>query len=472
MIIGGIIMNTNETMTVLPNGKLPLLVKIGYSIGNFAKALLAVSTGAFLLYFYVNVCGINSKVASTIILAAKIWDIINDPMMGAIVDRTKSKEGKCRFYLKWFSVPAGIIFALSFFMPDFAASGKVIWAVVTYVLQGMLSTVLLIPMNTLMGRITTDQQQRVQLNQFCVLFSLAASMLTQAVTMRMVVAAGGDDMIKGFAVVGVIYGIIYALCHLIVFFSTKGYEPLEHLQEEKAESSETSETLNEVSLKERIAALLKNGMWLVIIVMFLMQNLGMALENSTMAFYFQYNHNNDMTLYSIFSSVGTVTSIIDIVILDVLTKKIGIARTASFGAALACFGYLMRFFLHDASTVVMTVGWILGQFGGGLISCTILLLIFQSKDYGLKKTGIDNDAILMSGFSVSYKIGMAVGGAILGYVMSAAFVNGAETQTAEVQAFFLKCSTLLPGLCYLIATVLCILICSYEKTLKTEKSKA
>lgn len=461
-------MNKSETITSLPAGKLPLLVKIGYSIGNVAKALLAVSTGAFLLYFYVNVCGIDSKVASTIILAAKIWDIINDPMMGAVVDRTKSKEGKCRFYLKWFSVPAGIIFALSFFMPDFAAPGKVVWAAVTYVLQGMMSTILLIPMNTLMGRITVDQQQRVQLNQFCTLFSLAGSMLVQAFTMRLVMSAGGEDMVKGFAVVGILYGIIYAICHLIVFFSTKGYEPLEHLQESEDESPDTSETLNEISLKERLGALLKNGMWLAIIGMFLLQNLSMALENSTMAFYFQYNHNNDMSLYSIFSTVGTVAALIDIAILNIITKKIGLARTAGFGACLACFGYLLRYFLHDASHMVMTVGWFSAQIGGSLISCTVLLLIFQSREYGMRKTGIDNDAILMSGFSVSYKTGMAIGGAILGYVMPAAFVNGAATQTAEVQAFFLKCSTFLPGICYAIVIVLCILIRRYEKTLKAE----
>lgn len=94
---------------------LPWRVKILYAAGSFSKALLAVAMAAFMLYFYTDVCGIDSTVAATIILIAKIWDIINDPLMGAIIDRTRSKEGKCRFWLKYMSVPGMVIVALCFF---------------------------------------------------------------------------------------------------------------------------------------------------------------------------------------------------------------------------------------------------------------------------------------------------------------------------------------------------------------------
>lgn len=103
---------------------LPWRVKICYGFGGFAKALLAVSMAAFMLYFYVDVCGLNSGVASTIILIAKIWDIINDPMMGAYVDKKQSKHGKCRFFLRAMAIPGGVIFALCFFMPEISTTGK------------------------------------------------------------------------------------------------------------------------------------------------------------------------------------------------------------------------------------------------------------------------------------------------------------------------------------------------------------
>lgn len=460
-------MKNQGIITSVQDVKLPMSVKIGYTIGNFAKALLAVSTAAFLLFFYTDVCGINPKIASTIILIAKIWDIINDPMMGAIVDKTISKEGKCRFYLKYFSVPAGIIFALTFFMPNFAMPGKVAWAAVTYILQGMFSTVLLIPMNTLMGRITANEKQRVQMSQLANIFSMAGTMVVTGVTMRIAMAAGGGDMVKGFAVVGVIYGIAYVLCHLIVFFTTKGYEPLEHLAEDEGQQEEHE--INHTPLSERLGALLKNTMWLAIIAMFLLNNLAMALENAALPFYIQYDHGNDQNLYSIFSLVGTVTVFADIAVLNILTNKIGVARTAVFGAAVAAAGYFFRLAASDGSTSIITIGWTLSQFGMGLISCVILLLIFQSRDYGMRKTGVDNEAILMSGFSVSYKTGMAIGGAIMGYIMPAAYVAGAETQIESVQHFFFQCSTLLPGICNAICACICVVIYKFEKGLKSEK---
>ena len=208
----------------LQTGRLPWKVKICYATGAFSKNILAVSTAAYLLFFYTDICGVDPKIASTIILAAKIWDIINDPMMGAIVDKSHSKEGKCRIWLKYFSVPAGIILALTFFMPGFSSTGKAVWVAVTYVLQGMASTVLLIPMNTLLGRITIDRQERAQITQLAGFIGMAGTYFVTGFTMKLVGIFGGADMQKGFMYMGMVFGVLYMIGHLFVYFGTKGYD--------------------------------------------------------------------------------------------------------------------------------------------------------------------------------------------------------------------------------------------------------
>lgn len=140
--------------------KLPARVKWMFASGDFGKTLLVVMTMGFSLYFYTNVLGMDPNVVSIIILIAKIWDFINDPMMGALVDKTRSKEGKCRMWLKYMSVPGGVCLALCFMMPNLVSTGKIVWVAVTYTLQGMASTALMIPMNTLMSRITVDPTER------------------------------------------------------------------------------------------------------------------------------------------------------------------------------------------------------------------------------------------------------------------------------------------------------------------------
>ena len=455
--------------TSVQDVKLPWPVKIGYSVGNFAKALLAVSVSVYLLYFYTDICGIDSKIASTIILIAKIWDIINDPMMGAIVDKTVSKEGRCRFYLKYFSVPAGIIFALSFFMPNFAMPGKVAWAAVTYILQGMASTILLIPLNTLMGRLTSNQQQRVHMNQFGTGFSLLGSMFVTGYTMKMVLSISPDNMQKGLFTVACIYGVLYAICHLIVFFVTRGYEPVERTA---AVSAAETEPAQKVSFGKRLTALLRNKMWLAVVAMWFVTNISMSLENSALPFYLQYNHGESMSqLYSLYSALGLIIPVICILCINQVTRRLGVARTALIGAILATCAYAFRFIAGDVSVLVIGIGWGIYQVGGGLLTCTVMLLVFEAKEYGAKETGVDNDAILMSGFSAAYKIGMAIGGAVLGYIIPAAYVPQAAEQVPEVLTFFFRCCTLLPMICSAICVAACIAVNVLGRRAKIEQSE-
>lgn len=457
-----------KVLTSVQPVKLPLKVKIGYSLGNVAKALLAVSTAAFLLYFYTNVCGIDAKIASTIIMVAKIWDIINDPMMGALVDRTVSPEGKCRFFLKRFAIPAGIIFVLSFTMPNFAMPGKVAWAAITYVLQGMASTVLLIPLNTLMGRITSDQTEQAKLSQYANFFSLLGQYAVQGFMMKGVVALGGGINVAGFTKVAVIIGVVYALIHLIVYWSVKGYEPVEQLAQDNTAIDGKQDQIR-VPLKQQIAALSKNKMWLWIIVMFFCMNVALYAEGSVMQFYFQYNHGNDLSLYTLYSNVTLVSAILVILTLSLLVKKLGVSKTAMLGCLLGVVGYLLRFALHDGTHLILGIGWTLSSIGSTLVNSTILLLIFESKEWGLKKTGVNNDAILMSGFSVSYKTGGALGGAVAGFLMPAAYIAGAEIQAENVQNYFFQWSTIYPGIAFAITFVALLVIMKYERDLKDSK---
>ena len=126
-----------ENYTANRDRTIPFKVKLCYSVGGFGKSLPTVMLMAYSLYFYNNLCGIDPLIVSTVILIARIWDFANDPLMAILVDRTRSGIGRCRIWLKYFSVPAGIAFALCFVMPDFAASGKVIWFIAFYVLQDL-----------------------------------------------------------------------------------------------------------------------------------------------------------------------------------------------------------------------------------------------------------------------------------------------------------------------------------------------
>lgn len=438
--------------------KLPWKVKLTYASGDLGKTISVIMTVAFSLYFYTEVCGINPAVASTIILIAKVWDFINDPMMGAIVDRTRSKEGKCRMYLKYFSVPMGVMLALCFYMPELTMTGKIVYIAITYVLQGMVSTALVIPQNTLMARMTVDPAERASLNAWRGYFSIAANLLAGSATIPIVGILGKGDMQKGFLWVGILYGILTILNYFIVFWGTKGYEPVE---ETKAGNTQEEE---KIPLGQSVKAMLTNAPWLFTFVMYFSIMLGVGIMGTSSLFYFQYNLGS-LELYSVVNMISLLASVPVYIFLKPLVKKFGNAKCAVIGSVIAITGCALRFVLQDASNVILFGGYLLMCFGQSLVSAVIMLLIFDCSVYGEWKTGIANEAILVSGYSVSYKVGQAIAAPTAGFLLGAVpYVSGAAMQEGSVLSLFFFENTALPGIAFVISLIMSLLLLKYTRT--------
>ena len=420
-----------------------------------------------MIFFYVDVCGIPNRVAAAIVLVAKIWDIINDPMMGAIVDRTKSKEGKCSFWLKRMSVPAIVIVGCCFFIPEISQTGQFVWVAVTYVLQSMVSTTLLIPLNTLLGRLSTDTRQRVHLTQVDGIMQMLSQWMVVSLTMNFVGVFGGGDMRKGFMYVGFIYAVIYGVCHLIVWAATHNYEPKEALAVQ--EETGTEENLNHTSaLKEillSLTAFAHNKVLLFCGAVAFLYTFGIAIESSAMAFYFQYTKAEAEGLYEIYGTLSMPVAILIYLFLDPIVNHIGKANTAVLGTIMTLAGYVLGFVTGDATTWIMMTRWFLEGLGTGLIGAVILLLIYDSKIYGVWKTGnSDTEAILVASYSLSYKIGMAIGGPAIGFLLDLVpYEPGAAVQPESVNNLFFCESTLIPAIIYVVALIFALLVRKYEK---------
>lgn len=438
--------------------KLPWRVRLCFGAGSIGKTGINVVMAAFMLFFYVDVMGMDSVVVSAIILIAKIWDIINDPMMGFLVDRTTGKkEGKCRFWLKYFSVPGGVCLALCMFMPELTATGKIIWVVVTYLLQGMVATILLIPMNTMIGRLSNDPAVRATLSQVQGIFGLATSFVVSGYTMSMVAFFGAGDMRVGFYKVGIIYGIGYALSHLIVYFGTKGYDAV--AADEIPDTTKANAPEEKLTLRKSLKALLQNKVWVAIVFSALMINLAVGIEQANLPFYFQYSFSNSDVLYSVYSTCSLVGALIPYLLLSFFIKWLGNARTAALGCALTVVGYMFRFAMADANLVIMIIGFLMEAVGQGLTASVLVLSIFDSRVYGLWKTGTDNEAVLMSGFSSSYKIGLALGTPVVGVLLKLVpYVQGAAEQAESVLSLLRFQATALVGFMFIIPFFLYVFV--------------
>lgn len=453
-------METNQT------GKLPLKVKLTFSIGYLGKNLLVLLNTYFLLYFYTDVVGISASAAGVIMFIARIWDAINDPMMGVIVDKTKSKLGKCRFYLKYFSVPTAVIITISYFCPELDTVGKIIWVAITYILQGMATTIVSVPHNALMARLTDNGTERVKIGQLNSVASLIVNVAVPALTLPMVSFFGGSNVMLGFVIAAGIYSAIYAITILISYWGSKGYDndiekPVLNKREE----------VQKISGWQMFKEGLKNKYALIVSVAYIFYMLNSAIMGSTLVYYFQYNIGNTglMSSYSTFVSIG---AIIALLIMGFMYKKFGNAKTCIFACAITAFGCVLRWVTNDSVIIVFYIAMISMGTGSSLLGAHVFQCIMDACTYNKLKTGKENQAIIMSIYTFAQKFGQAMGGVVAAWLLAMVpYIPNAETQAQSVLNLFFAENIIVPLVICLGVIFVFIYIARLEKQLQKMKSE-
>ncbi len=178
--------------------KVSVREKIGYGLGDTASNLFWQTFMMFLLFFYTDIFGIPAAVAGTMFLITRIWDTVNDPIMGVIADRTDTKWGKFRPWLLWLAIPFGLIGLLTFTTPNLGFTGKVIYAYITYTLMGMAYTAINIPYSALMGVMTPNSIERTSLSSYRFVFAFLGGLIVLGLTLPMVehFGKGNESIVK------------------------------------------------------------------------------------------------------------------------------------------------------------------------------------------------------------------------------------------------------------------------------------
>ncbi len=157
--------------------KLSLREKIGYGFGDAASSMFWKLFGMYLMFFYTDVFGITAAAAGVMMLITRVGDAFIDPLIGIMGDRTSTRWGKFRPYLLWIAVPFGIIGILTFTTPELSATGKIIYAYVTYSLMMIIYSLINVPYASLMGVMTADGKERTTLATYRFIFAFGGSFL-------------------------------------------------------------------------------------------------------------------------------------------------------------------------------------------------------------------------------------------------------------------------------------------------------
>jgi len=218
------------------SSKLPFWLKLLYGSGDWGIASIGMLRSIFYAIYLTDVVGIEPRLASIGALVGIVWDAINDPIIGTLSDRMKSKLGRRRPFLLWFAFPFGLSFVMLWSAPNWDTQvGLMIYVTLAFMLSDTLLTLVAVPYLSLTPELTQDYDERTSLSSFRTVFQLLSA-ITVVVTAPMIVDAvilGGGSQQQGFLMAGAVFGALGSLpLFFIGLFVRERFASEEQAQEE------------------------------------------------------------------------------------------------------------------------------------------------------------------------------------------------------------------------------------------------
>ncbi|MBV6393049.1 MAG: putative glycoside/cation symporter YagG [Anaerolineales bacterium] len=201
------------------SAKLPFWLKVLYGSGDWGIASVSMMRSIFYAIYLTDVVGIEPRLASLGALVGIVWDAVNDPIIGMLSDRVKSKLGRRRPFLLWFAFPFGLSFVILWSAPNWESQiGLLIYVTLAFMLSDTLTTLVAVPYYSLTPELTQNYDERTSLSSFRTVFQLASAMVVVIAAPMIVdaVMAGGGSQQQGFMAAGAVFGAIGALPLFII----------------------------------------------------------------------------------------------------------------------------------------------------------------------------------------------------------------------------------------------------------------
>ncbi len=424
----------------LHKGKVSVIEKTAYGLGDMASCLFYQIFTMFLLYFYTDVFGISAAAAGTMFLVVRMLDTFYDPIVGMLSDRTNSKYGKFRPWILYTVVPFGVIGFLTFFTPALATSAKLIYAYVTYTAMMFIYSTINVPYGALMAVMSHNSLERTSLSAFRSISAFVGGLVVQAFTLKLVhyfglLKANADGSVNeqfGFSAAMGIYSVLAVIMFFTTFFLCE--ERVKPISDEKS------------TFKNDIKDLLSNVPWLILTLVGIMTCLYVAIRNGSIIYYFKYYVNNAGTadlfgfkigpeaLVSSFMVVGTACSILGTILLKPMAALIGKKRVYMLSMFLGTVLSISYFFLDKDQISLMFILQALCNFAVGPVAAVMWSMYADTADFSELKTGRRATGLIYSSGNFAQKFGWSIGGAISGYLLAYfGFVaNAPVTQNTEM----------------------------------------
>lgn len=366
--------------------------KLGYGVGAIGLDLSYGLFYSYLSYYLSSVLNIPEAFLLILTPIARIWDGINDPMMGTIVDNTKTKFGKYRPWILIGAISNAVVLSLLF--TSFGMSGMklYIYIAVMYILWGMTNTMADIPYWSMVPSFTSEEKERNLVATVARTFSGIGQGIISILTPIICPLLASDLEQKtdkgysasGFSKWAIICGIALVLFSLVCVLTTK-------------ETNVVYNKKQKFSLKQIFNVIKSNDQLVVFMIFAMLSNAGWYLTSSTAAYYFS-DALGDPTKQSLFGTIGSVGSILGLLVVPVLSGKFTKRTTYTISLSLSIVGYtlMLIFGAFIKIPIVLDFCYIVASIGISSMFVSQTIFLADIVDYGEYKNGTRNESITFS----------------------------------------------------------------------------
>ena len=382
--------------------KLTAKQKAAFGIGAVGKDMVYALSASYVMYFYQDVLGLSATFVGLILMIARVFDALNDPFMGVIVAKTRTRWGRFRPWILTGTVLNALVLYALFAAPDLSQAGMMVYFSIVYILWGVTYTMMDIPYWSMIPAVTSTPADRENLSVVGRTCAGVGAALIAMFTMLLVGALGGNSERAGFKYVALIVSVVFVVTEIVCCAKMK-------------ESNQTE--MKTATVKEMFRALFSNDQAIVVVLSIVLINSALYLTSNFVIYFFKYDFGGAgwKGSYTLFSTIGGAAQILGMMLLyPLLRKKLSNTGvfTLSLVLALGGYGLLLALCLAGLSgnLIALCVPGVVVFACNGMLSVLTTLFLSNSVDYGQLKTGRREESVIfsMQTFVVKAASGVAV----------------------------------------------------------------
>ena len=395
-----------------------------YGIGAVGKDMVYMFCASYILYYYQDILGVSAIAMGIILMAARVFDAFNDPVMGVIVAKTRTRWGKFRPWLFVGTALNAVVLYLMFAAPPaLNGSGLVAYAAVTYILWGVTYTMMDIPYWSMIPAFTEGGRERENMSTMARSCAGAGSAIVTVITMQGVYLLGNGNEYTGFKWFALIISILFFVSILITCVNIK---------------EKSTVNVESVSVKQMFKALVQNDQAVAVVVTIVLINASVYITSNLVIYFFKYDFGGAdwYNGYTLFNTFGGAVQILSMMVLFPLLRKfMNTMKIFYVSFAMAITGYIVLLILVFTSMSSVFVLFIPAFFifaANGMLLVLTTIFLANTVDYGELKNNRRDESVIFSMQTFVVKLASGVAALVVSICLSLSHLSSNTDADAAV----------------------------------------